>query len=78
MAKIKVVLNSSGVRDLLKSEAVEECIQAHVDRVQHNCGSEYSGTVQKGRNRIQGRVETTTEHAYFSNLNNNTLLKGLK
>lgn len=78
MAKIKVVLNSSGVRDLLKSEAVKECIQEHVDRVQHNCGSEYSGTVRKGRNRIQGRVETTTEHAYFSNLNNNTLLKGLK
>ena len=78
MAKIKVALNRAGVRELLQSSEMEEIIRGHVDRVQKNCGSEYSGSVQKGRNRIQGRVETATEHAYFSNLNNNTLLKGLK
>jgi hypothetical protein len=78
MAKVKFVLDRAGVRELLLSSEMEAVIQEHVDRVQHNCGSEYEGSVKKGKNRVQGRVETATEHAYYSNLNNNTLLKGLK
>lgn len=78
MAKVKFVLDRTGVGDLLKSAEMEKCIEDHVRRVKANCGSEYESSVQVGRNRIQGRVETATEHAFYSNLHNNTLLKGLR
>lgn len=71
-------LDSDGVKDLLKSPEMEKVIRDHVERVRSACGSEYESSVQLGKNRVQGRVETATEHAFFSNMNNNTLLKGLR
>ena len=79
MAKsIEVVLNSAGIQQMLKSEEMQSVLQEHVNRIQANCGPEYEGNVKVGGKRAYGRVETATEHAYYSNMHRNTLLKGLK
>jgi hypothetical protein len=76
--KIKFELNRKGVSELLKGNEMQDLISDEVSRVKSNCGDEYASSVKVGRDRVQGFVETATEHAFFSNLHNNTLLKGLK
>lgn len=79
MAKgMNIVLNDKGIQDMLKSEGMQSVLREHASRIQGNCGPEYASSVQVGKKRAYGRVETTTEHAFFSNMHNNTLLKGLK
>lgn len=77
MAKVKVVLNSSGIKEMMKSDGMQSVLQEQASKVQSKCGSEYESSVKVGKNRAYGRVETATEHAFFSNMHNNTLLKGL-
>ena len=76
--KIKFELNRQGVSELLKGSEMQALISEEASRVKSNCGDEYASSVKVGRDRVQGFVETATEHAFFSNLHNNTLLKGLK
>lgn len=76
--KFEIVLDSAGIQQMLKSSEMQSVLQEHAKRIQGNCGAEYESSVSVGKKRAYGRVETATEHAFFSNMHNNTLLKGLK
>lgn len=75
--KIRIKLNRSGVRSLLKSPEMESIISEACSAIASKAGSGYKSDTKKGRNRIQGRVVPADHSAYKDNMENNTLLKSL-
>lgn len=78
MSSVKVVLNSAGVRELLKSKEIQQACRDQGSRVLESAGSGY---VMEDRNypeRSGVSVRTDSYEAYFSNIKNNTLLKALR
>ena len=74
MSKVKVVLNSAGIRDLLKSPEVSGEIKKHCDAVQSRAGDGYASNVISGKRRAVGRVYAYSKKAISDNYENNTLL----
>lgn len=52
MASVKVVLNSAGVRELLKSPGVAAVCEAQAARMTRAAGVDYVADVYVGRNRV--------------------------
>lgn len=52
MANVKVVLNSAGVRELLKSSGVAAFCEAQAARMTRAAGVDYVPDVYVGRNRV--------------------------
>lgn len=77
MAKVKIELNSDGVRDLLRSSEIMEVCKSHADQIAARAGSGYEVTTFTGKNRVNASVHAATEEAYRDNLKNNTLLKAV-
>lgn len=77
MSDVKVVLNSKGIRELLKSQEVSNEIKKYCGIVAQNAGNGYSSNVQTGRYRAIGRVYAYSKKAIQDNYKNNTLLKAI-
>lgn len=80
-AKVKIKLNSAGVRELMKSPEMQAILQEYGERVRENCGDiadecEVNGGI--GQKRAHVNIHCTTPSAYYHNLKHNTLLKALK
>lgn len=72
--RVKVVLNTEGVRELLRCEEIQECLmQEAADRCPEGCALD----AQVGTNRANVRIVTATEEAYRDHLENNTLEKAI-
>ena len=52
MASVKVVLNSAGVRELLKSDGIAAVCEAQAARMTRATGVDYVPDVYVGRNRV--------------------------
>lgn len=78
MAKVKVTLNRSGVRALLKSEEMKAACAEKAQAVCARCGTGYSTDTYTGKNRVNAMVWADTAEARRDNAENNTLLKALK
>ncbi|MBQ0113619.1 MAG: hypothetical protein KBT03_10850 [Bacteroidales bacterium] len=78
MSKTKIVLNSKGVRELLKSSEVRDYIKSEADAIKGRCGSGYATDSKYMGTRVISSVYTETKEAYQDNLENNTLLKASK
>lgn len=78
MAKVKVTLNRSGVRALLKSEEMKAACAQEAQAVCARCGTGYSTDTYTGKNRVNAMVWADTAEARRDNAENNTLLKALK
>lgn len=63
MAKGKFKLNNRGVAKALKSKAMQDNIQARVDRIAAAAGDGFEASVVVGRNRVHGSVITATNKA---------------
>lgn len=72
-----VVLNTSGVRELLKSKEIMDCVEETAKLVQAKCGDGYEVDTFSGRNRVNAHVSTADIHAINDNLKHNTLLKAV-
>jgi flavin-dependent dehydrogenase len=73
-----VVLDSNGVKELLKSpEMMNICVE-HANSIQAKLGEGYSFTTHVGKNRVNVSVGTETYEAMKENYENNTLLKALR
>lgn len=73
-----VVLNSAGIRDLLKSAEIQSVLNETAGEVARRAGEGYEavpGTL--GKTRANARVQAATNEAKKDNLENNTLLKAL-
>lgn len=79
MAKVEIVLNRKGIRELLLSKEIgDACMQAAVAyQTRLPVGYGVTGGVYTGRNRVNVSVGALTDEAVKDNLDNNTLLKSL-
>lgn len=72
---VKVVLNSAGVRELLKSNWIMGVCQEQADAMKARAGSGYATSQYTGANRVNVSVYPRTQAAYRKNMKENTLLK---
>ena len=82
MAKVKVILNWDGLRELLKSEEMQKVITRYTDDVCERASSisgldEFKADVRVGRNRVVGRVKHGSRHAFYKNRKDKILQKAL-
>lgn len=81
MSKVKIELDSAGIRELLRSQAmmdkVEGTAQKVCDVAVASSGRNYEVVPKVGAGRVQASVKASDAHAYYSNLKHNTLLKAL-
>lgn len=75
MAKVKIDLNSPGVRALLRSPEMQAVLKDRADTVKDRCGNGYESYVASTR--AVAVVETSTPQAYDDNSAHNTLLKAV-
>lgn len=76
--KIRIELNSEGVRALLRSPEIASACQAQANAIAGRAGGGYSVSVYTGANRANASVITETSEAIRDNMKNNTLLKAVK
>lgn len=76
--KAKIELNTSGVKELLKSQEMLNICKEHASRILNNCPSGYEMDSHTGPNRVNAMVYASTYQAKADNLRNNTLLKAVK
>lgn len=78
MAKTKIVLNSAGIRELLKSQEMLQICEEHASAIQDRCGDGYECDSFVGKTRVNAMVFADTYQAMADNAKNNTILKALK
>lgn len=77
MGKTRIVLNRSGVKELLKGPEMQDCVKGLADAAAQRCGPGYESSVMVGKNRVTASVRTVTPEAVKDNYQNNTLLKAV-
>ena len=75
--KIRIELNRSGVRSLLRSSEMKTVCEQHAQRIAGRAGGGYAVDSFTGRNRANASVYAETDEAKRDNLKNNTLLKAV-
>ena len=75
---VRFVLNSAGVRALLKSHEVMEVCKEHADATRSNLGDGYTVTTRTGKTRVNAEVAAYTQKARQECFENNSILKALK
>lgn len=77
MDKVKIELNSSGIRQLLKSEEMGQMLKQQAEQIRARCGSGYSTDLYQASSRVIAGVFAETAEAAKQNSRENTLLKAL-
>lgn len=77
MAKVEIVLNPAGVRELLKSDDIMQICKEHANRAVSALGDGYAVNTYVGANRVNAEVSAETFLARRDNMKNNTILKAL-
>ena len=75
MGKVRIELNSSGIRALLRSPEMQAVLKDRADTMKDRCGDDYESYVASTR--AVAVVETASRKAYDDNSANNTLLKAV-
>lgn len=78
MAKVQIELNSSGVRELLRSAEMKNICQGHAEKIQARLGEGFVVTTNAGKNRVNASVATDTIEAMRDNMENDSILKALR
>lgn len=73
--KVRVELNSAGVRGLLKSGEMMAVLESEANARAQQAGAGYGVNTYVGRNRCNAEIRAETAEARRDNLKNNTLLK---
>ena len=76
MSKVYFKRNPEAIRELMSSEEMKRVLIEKANEVKNRCGEDYS--VHVGKSRASVSVLTTSNKSYQDNVENNTLLKGLK
>lgn len=75
---MRFVLNSAGVRALLKSPEAMAVCKEHADATRSNLGDGYTVTTRTGKTRVNAEVAAYTQKARQECFENNSILKALK
>lgn len=73
----KIVLNSSGIREVLKSDEIAEMCREEAEKIRNRAGEGFAVEVRNYPERTGYAVYPETEEAFYRNLNKNTLLKAI-
>ena len=76
--KLQIILNSEGIRELLKSLEIENVLEELADNIQRRAGEEFDTETTIGKNRVNVKIKPSSPRAYYSNLKHDTLIKALK
>ena len=76
MSNIKFELNRAGVRELMRSQEMQDVLAGYAGSIAARAGEGYD--VHIGPNRANVSVETVTDRARADNLENNTLEKAVR
>lgn len=77
MARVKIRLNRSGVRELLKGEELRGECEKYARSIQSAAGPDYEMETRSYPERSGAAVYPANESGYYDNLRNNTLVKSL-
>lgn len=77
MAKVRVKINSSTARAILRSAEVQGRLDREARAIASSAGSGYIAGSEVGPNRARAYVFTRTRKAIVDNARNNTLLRAL-
>ena len=75
MAKVKVELNSAGIRSFLKGAEVEALVKSRAGEIASRAGQGYGSDTKQMPGRVIASAYTASEEAMKDNLENNTLLR---
>lgn len=78
MSNFTVKLNTSGVRELLKSKELQDGLDEIARGIAGRAGDGYASDTKQMPTRVIASAYTDTRKAYFNNLKDNTLLKAVK
>lgn len=77
MSKVKVKLNSKGVRNLMKSQEMMNICTHLAYQAQGKLGDGYKVTYMTGKTRVNASIGAESAEAIKENYENNTILKAL-
>lgn len=77
MADVKIILNSAGVRELLKSSEMMSICEEHANKAVGRLGAGYAVSTMTGKTRVNASVYAETYEARKENAENNSILKAL-
>lgn len=78
MSKVEIVLNSGGIRELLKSAEAMAICEEHAQRARNSLGEGYEVNTMVGKIRANAEICAVTFKARKENSQNNTILKALR
>lgn len=78
MSKVRIELNSAGVRELLRSDDLGEKLESLAEGISGRCGEGYEHDRKLMPTRVIASAYTDSADARRDNLKNNTLLRNLK
>lgn len=75
--KVKIILNRSGVRELLRSDEAKEVCKSYADKAVSKLGSGYEVSTYTGKNRVNASVKAESVKAKQENAKTNSILKAV-
>lgn len=78
MSNLRVKLNSSGVRELLRSPEAKAICEKYANDACQRLGEGHVVSTHTGPSRVNASVYAQSSKAKRDNMNNNTLLKALR
>ena len=78
MKLIRFKLNSAGVQELLKGEAMQNILRENAEQKAAAAGDGYEASVNVGQKRAYANIYPATDEAKIDNLENNTLEKVIR
>lgn len=77
MAKVRIVLNRKGVRELLKSPEMRAMLNERAQNIKARLGDGYKADTYVGSNRVNAMVWASTRKTIKDDLDNNTIIKAM-
>ena len=77
MSKVKIELNSSGIREMLRSEEMQAVLEEQASKIAGRCGAGYAHDTYLTGGRAVASAFAESPEAIRDNLDNNTILRSL-
>lgn len=71
-------LNRAGVRELMRSQEMQNLLQEKASQIRGRCGDGYEQDMVVGKNRVNVMVWAESAQAKQENSQNNTILKAVR
>ncbi len=75
MGKVRIELNSPGIRAMLKSEEIQSSVEEQASRIANEAGGDFE--VKIASTRAYASVRNKNRRGYENNMRNNTLLRAV-